>query len=862
MKINHLLLSGILATVMIGMVSAAPISKIQFIGCQRVEPETIESYLPIQVGDEYSQDAVNEALKSLNATGFFEEVNIEINGSILVVKVKEYPIIDKMSFEGNSKLPDKDLNNAINLKAREVLSPTKVKEIQQGMLEAYRKLGRYNAKVSPKIIKLDNNRVNLVFEIDEGVAAGIGKIIFIGNNRYSASDLRDILYTKEKKWYRFFVTDDVYDSERIGEDKVAITRFYRENGYPNARVVSANAELSSNKKEFNLTFVIDEGEVYKVRDVKVKSHIAKLPEKELIDDFYCKKGDVFNSTLIEADLGLVARKAGLKGFSAIKVESDIKQDSKTHTLDIIYNVTQGARVYISKIIIKGNSRTKDRVIRREILLEEGDSFNQVLANLSESHIRSLGFFKSVNIMVIPDPNSPDKCVLEVNVEEASTGEAMIAGSFSTGDGLGVDLTYNERNFLGSGKSLSVYLGSGKTRTGRSYKVHEDGREEKIHRKEKFRILNNVNVTVTDPHIFDKDIEGSVSAFRYQGSKWDAFSTKELGGSCGVSYDLSSRFTQSWEYTGINRKFNDVSEVASPFIKYQTMQKSGDTISATRVGKNNLSSIKHTISFGTQILTGLKGSFKTGLATTMAGAGGNARHFKNELFGTYLIPLSRKTSVTLSASTGLLSKLGNKSPHIIDSFSKGLDSFRGFDDCGVGPFYETTRAIVVDDLLGKKISSYKYRDYAGAKKYWKGTVELTFPIGLPEELQFRGFVFSDVGTLWDAPEKGQKFMKSYTMNSEEATKALTDRGISDAVLIKGFGVKKKDEIKNETIDVCDFDKSVFRHKILDSKKIRASIGLGIAFITPFGPMKFTYAFPIRKEKYDEPYRFLIGFSTTF
>ncbi|MDR3030772.1 MAG: outer membrane protein assembly factor BamA [Holosporales bacterium] len=864
MKINKLLLSGVIALVFINISLAEIISKIEFVGCQRVEPETIESYLPIQAGEEYTQDAVNEALKSLNATEFFEEVNIDIKGSTLIVKVKEYPIINKISFEGNSKLSDRDINNAVRLKPREVLSPSKVKEIQQGMLEAYRKMGRYNASVTPKVIKLDNNRVNLVFEINEGVAAGIGRIIFIGNNNYSANELRDVIYSKVKRWYRFFVTDDIYDSERLIEDKIALTKFYNENGYANAKVTSATAELSSDKKEFNLTFVIDEGDVYKVGDVKVKSHIAKLPDKELMDDFYCKKGDKFNSSLLEVDAGLVAKKAGLKGFSAIRVEPDVQQDQKTKTINITFSVTEGSKIYISKIMIKGNSRTRDRVIRREILLEEGDSYNQALANLSELKIRQLGFFKNVSVDMIPDLHSPDKCIIEVTVEETSTGEAMVAGSFSTGDGLGVDLTYNERNFLGTGKSLSVYLGSGKSRTGRSYKINEDGKAEKVHRKEKFKFFNNVSVTVSDPRIFDKDIEGSLSAFRYQTGKWDTFSAKELGGAIGVSYELSSKFSQSWEYTGINRKFADVADGASPFIKYQTMKKEGDTISLAKPGKNNLSSIKHTISYGTQFLTGMKGSFKTGLSTTAAGIGGDARHLKNEVWGSYLIPVSRKTSLTLSLSTGLLSNIGGKSPHVVDSYSKGLDSFRGFDDCGVGPFYETKRIAVIDNPLTgeKKVMPYTYRDYAGAKKYWKGTVELTFPIGLPEELQFRGFVFSDIGTLWDPPEKGKKFMKSYKIGSSEGDAAIKERKIQEKILLKGFGVENINDIKNETIDVCDFDKTVFKHKILDSKKMRASIGLGVSFVTPFGPMRFTYAFPIRKEKYDEPYRFLIGFSTTF
>lgn len=844
MKINKILLTIPFGVAIISAAFAENVSKIEYVGCKRIEPETISSYLPIQEGDEIDDNSINEALKSLNNTGFFEEVHMDIKGTTLVVTVKECPMINKISFEGNSKLADRDIEKAIQIKSRETLSPAKIKEIQQGLLEAYRKMGRYNASVNPKVIKLDNNRVNLVFEINEGDSAGIERIVFIGNKTVSSSELRDVVYSKVKRWYRFFVTDDIYDQERLQEDKVAIARYYHDNGYANARIISGVAELSSNKKGFVLTFAIDEGEQYKFGDVKVKSSISKLSDKDLSDDFYCKKGEKFSSTLLEVDNATIAKNAGKKGFSAVKVEPKIEKDDKNKTVNVVFNVTEGEKIYISKIVIKGNTRTRDHVIRREIAIEEGDAYNQALINMAEGNLRSLGFFKVVNVETIPDPNAPDKCIVQVNVEETPTGEAMVAASYSTQDSLGLDLTYNERNFFGTGKTLSVFLGSSKSRTGKSYVTDDQGKERKVSRKSKFRFLNSVTVTATDPHFMDKDLEGSISAHRYQSSKWDCFTTKELGASLGLSYNLSQKWTQSWDYSASSRKFEDVSNDASPLIKYQVMKKDSSApggVSDARGAKCGLSAIKHTISYGTQFLTGLKGSFRTGLSTSFAGLGGDARHMKNDLFSNYVMPISRKTTLKLGVSCGLLTKVGSKTPNIIDSYSMGLDSFRGFDDCGFGPFAETIRQSY--DSKGKR-HTYRCQDYIGAKKYWKGTAELSFPIGLPEELQFRGFVFSDIGTLWDAPEKGKKFLVDQNKTVEQ-----TD--------------KNKTKVENIT---CEFDKdprnAVISHKILDSKKVRASIGLGISFVTPFGPMKFTYAMPIRKEKYDEPFRFLIGFTTTF
>lgn len=816
------------------------ISKIEYVGCQRVDRETVESYLPLQVGNQYDSYMVNESLKSLYATGFYEDVKIEMNGNILVVNVKEYPIINKISFEGNSKISDRELNDVIKLKTREILSPSKVREIQQGLLETYRKMGRYNASVTPKIIKLENNRVNLVFEINEGNSAGIENIVFVGNENFSSSELRDVVSSKIKRWYRFFVNDDIYDNDRMNEDKTLLYRHYREHGFANVSILSSVAELSANKKGFVLTFTVDEGKIYKFDKIEVKSHIKKLDTKGLDGDFYCKKGDIYNIVLIDADLADLVKKVSNKGFASIKIFPEMKKNSKDRTVSLIYHVTEINKIYISKIVVKGNHRTRDHVIRREIPLHEGDALNDTLLANAENNIRGLGFFKSVNVETLPDSNSPDKCVVQVQVEEQSTGEVVVSGSYSTSDGFGLDLSYNERNFYGSGKSFGVSVGSGRTRCGRSYEILPDGSERRIARKSKFKFCNSVVVSAADPHLFDKDMEGSISIYRYTSSRFNGFSTKELGTTVGVSYDLTTKIQQGFDYTLSNRKFDDIDSDASPIIKYQTLKHDKDGIVRDgQPGKSNLSSIKHSINYTTSFLTGLKGSFRTGLNTTVAGVGGDAKHLKNELYGTYVMTVSKKSTLKFAASYGVLSKVGNKRPMIVDSFTLGLDSFRGFDDCGFGPMSETTRAVYSQSEQREKLSIRK--DYIGSSKYWKGTVEFKFPIGLPEELQFRGFVFTDFGTAWGAPEKGKKLFQEIKENGYKCISSTAEK---------------------RTIKGKPLDGRLINHEILDSKKIRSSIGFGVSFITPFGPMVFTYAIPVRKEKYDEQQRFLVGFSTTF
>lgn len=842
MKSKILLGSALLGLILACSASATKITAIKYVGCERIEQETISSYFPIQVGDECDDETINEALKTLKETNFFSDVRVKMSGSTIIVEVTESPIINKVSFEGNSKISDRDIKTAIKLGSHEVLSPAKVREIQQSLLAEYRKLGRYNASVNPKIIKLKDNRVNLVFEINEGVAAGISKIIFVGNNKISSSELRDIIYSKVKRWYRFFVTDDIYDADRMDEDKQAITKFYHEQGYINARVLSAVAELSTNKSSFVLTFTIDEGEQYSFDSVAVKSRVAKISDDGLSKDLLCRKGDMYRESFVEADSAGIARTLGKRGFSTIKVTPQISKNSTNKTVNVTFNINEGEKVYISKIVISGNTKTRDNIIRREIILEEGDAYNQSFVKMAENRLKDLGFFQKVDVQAIPDPNSPDKCILHVSVEEAPTAEAMASASYSTTSGLGVDLSYNEKNFFGTGKSLSVFLGSSRSISGKSRIINADGSKGTTSQKEKFRFLNNVQFSVSDPHIFDKDMEGSLSGHRYVTSIFDGFNVNEVGCGFGVDYVLGSHFSQGWSYTLDHRKFQNVDKRTSPIILSQIQRRDGNTLS-TQSDKNILSAISHTIRYSTYFIRGLRGSLSMSLTTTAAGMlGGDARHLKNEFVGTYVIPAFRRSSLSATFSMGILTKLGGREPNVVDSFILGMDSFRGFEYAGVGPLSSTVREVTTGTAPNQKIGHPSRRDFVGAKKYWKGTLEYTFPLGLPEELQFRGFVFTDFGTLWGVPNKTSKYLKT------EAGTVSDQAGLEHPKLSFPYF----DEANDKVVGL----------RIFDNKKVRQSVGFGVSFVTPFGPMKLTYAIPVRKGKYDETQRFIFGFSSSF
>jgi outer membrane protein insertion porin family len=470
--------------------------------------------------------------------------------------------------------------------------------------------------------------------------------------------------------------------------------------------------------------------------------------------------------------------------------------------------------------------------------------------LTERGIQNLGFFKKVDVQALPDPNSPDKCILQITVEEAPTAQAMAMASYSPLGGMGIDLSYGEENLYGTGKALNVFIGSSRERAGKGQKA-------------KFRFFNNVQVSLTDPHLLDKDIEGTVAVHRYVTSIRDGFSVKELGGSCGISYELSRNWMQSWEYEAASRKFTDIARGdartrTSPIIIAQVTEGADTTqLESRRDGKCGISSVKHTISYGKTFLTGIKGRFSASLSTSIAGLGGKAKHLKNELSCSYSIPISRKSAVTAALSYGMISRLGGKNPHIVDSFMLGAETFRGFDYAGMGPMSETTRYYDVKDANGKFQDKDGNpidrrptvgRDFIGGTRYWKGTIEYKFPLGMPEELQVRGFVFTDFGTVWRPASNGNKYWEDLTQNQI---------GIIDNH--NGANDQYKFNIAAEDKKGCKFDDRVVGHKLYDKRKIRMSGGIGIAFVTPFGPVKLTYAIPFKREKHDEQYRFLISFT---
>jgi outer membrane protein insertion porin family len=728
---------------------ANAISDIKILGNQRVESDTILSYIPVKPGDSIDALRFDQILRDLFATGYFKDVNITQEGRALVIKVEENPIINRVAYEGNSKLKDDVIQQEIKLRPREALSKTRIQEAQQRILEIYRRMGRFGAKVDPKIITLPENRVDLVFEINEGPVTYVRSVGFIGNKKFSSKKLEEQLITKRARWYRFFAVDDIYDPDRFMSDQQALRKFYYDNGYPDFRIISAVAELSIDQKDFVLTFTVDEGNAYTFGKMDVVSHLPSVNVDDLKKNIECHPGDMFSGRLIEKTVMLMTHTAGSKGFAFVAIEPKIEKNHDTKTVDVTFEVKEGPRVYIEKIIFVGNDRTRDEVIRREIPIHEGDAYNAAKIKEAERRLKDLGYFKTVTVE--PEQGTAaDQARLIVKVEEQSTGELGLAGGFSTLDGPLANIKIVERNFRGSGQVLHSDFTIAKKR-------------------------QDFNIGIVEPYFLDRNLSASANIFSTRSTRFSAFHQITKGFDVGLGYRLSDHWLQSWTYALRHDNVGHLSASASPIIRKQA-------------GNSLDSSITHSISYDRRNsrINPTSGYMVT-LSNTYSGLGGNVSYLKNDLGAAAYHPVTDEVTLGVRGGVGGIERMG-KTIRVIDSFMLGGDSLRGFEYGGVGP----RDSITADSL--------------GGTRYWSSTAELAFPIGLPNEFGVKGAVFTDVGSVW---RPGAKNDQTY-----------------------------------------------------DDKNIRTSAGFGVSWISPLGPIKLDYAFPLKRKKYDKTQRVLLGFSTRF
>ncbi|WP_032112247.1 outer membrane protein assembly factor BamA [Candidatus Paracaedibacter symbiosus] len=731
---------------------AETIRSIEITGNKRIESETVLSYIPLKAGSSYDQVTIDQALKDLYATGYFSDVQIKHHQGTIVVDIIENAIINKVAFEGNDKIKDDKLQEEVQLRPREVLSRTKIQAAQQRILDLYRRMGRYGATVEPKIIKLDENRVDLVFEINEGEVTYVRKVNFIGNKHIDSDKLEKILLTKRTRWYRFFAADDTYDPERFVADQHFLRQYYYDNGYPDFRIVSAVAELSVDQKDLYLTFTIEEGERYTFDKVTVKSDIKRLPPEALKGKINFSAGDWYSGRNIEKSMTDMTEAASAAGFAFAQVDPIIEKNREKKTVDITFEIKEGPRVYVERVEIRGNDRTKDAVIRREIRLHEGDAYNSVYVKRAEQNLNDLGYFKKVEIVTEPG-SAPDKAKIIIKVEEQPTGELGIAGGFSSLDRALGNVHFTERNLMGTGRSVSIDATIASRR-------------------------QDFDIGISDPYFLGYNLEGGANIFHTRSTRLSHFTQESTGTRLHVGYTLAENWYQTLSYGLRQDKLLDVPDIASLYLKQQA-------------GKYLDSSIAQALTYDRRnSRREPTAGYNVTLSNSYSGLGGNVNYLKNSLGASaYYTPIEEVT-INARATIGNVNRVSSKPVRLVDSIFLGNESFRGFSYGGLGP-----RDARTNDPLGGTL-------------YWVTSLEAMFPIGLPNEFGVKGAVFTDIGSVWKTAQN----MPGVSVN--------------------------------------------------DSKSARISVGVGIAWKSPLGPLRLDYAIPLKKQSFDQPERFLFGVSSRF
>lgn len=737
--------------------SGGTISRIDVRGTQRIEPDTVVSYLTVSPGDSFTAESLDGSLKALFATGLFADVQLGREGSVLVVQVAENPIVNRIAFEGNRRIDDTQLEAEISSKPRVVYTRTRVQSDVDRILEIYRRSGRFAARVEPQIIELEQNRVDLVFEIDEGPLTTVREITFVGNREFSQSRLKEEIQTQESAWYRFLSTSDTYDPDRVTFDRELLRRFYLKRGYADFRVVSAVAELTPDREAFFLTITVEEGDRYKFGTVDIDSSLRELDPEAVRGELTTHEGDWYNSEEVENSVNALTSAVGDLQYAFVDVRPRVRRNREEKTIDLTYEVKEGPRVFVERIDISGNMRTEDRVIRREMLLAEGDPFNTSAMRRSERRVRDLGFFEKVTVNTVQG-SAPDQTVVDVQVVEQSTGEISIGAGYSSTDGALADFAVRERNFLGKGQD--VRFG-----TSLSQRTQE------------------FDISFTEPYFLERDLSAGVDLFRTtrDNQSESSFDEKQTGFTLRLGYPLSPSLRQRVNYTLKEVDINDVDSDASRFIRDQE-------------GKYITSSVGQDLTYDKRDsrIDPTDGYFIT-LSNDLAGLGGDAEYLRNRLSGAVYFPVLEQVVLTVSGEAGITWGLGDEEVRINDRFFLGGQTLRGFDSAGVGP----------RDLTGGS------DDALGGTKFYRSTVELGFPLGLPEELGIQGHTFADAGSLWDADAEAQP--------GED-----------------------------------------FR----DENKLRVSVGAGVSWRSPVGPIRVDLAKAVKKQDYDETEVFRFSFGTRF
>jgi len=806
----------------IGFAQSAP-TRVDIEGNRRVEADTIRSYFRVGGSERLDSAKIDSALKALYATGLFQDVRITPGNGRILVTVVENPVINRVVFEGNKKAKDEQLSSEVQSKARGTFSRATVQSDVQRIIEVYQRSGRYDVRVEPKVIELPNGRVDLVYEINEGGKTGVEKIIFVGNKAFSDYRLKEVIKTGETNWLSFLKSNDIYDPDRIEVDRDLLRRFYLKSGYADVRIVSATGEFEPEKKGFIITFTIDEGEQYRFGAVNIQSLVSAVPPESLRYKLRVEAGKIYNADAIEKSVEDTSIEVARRGYPFAAVRPRGERNYETRTVNVTFVVEEGPHSYIERINIRGNTRTRDYVIRREFDIVEGDPYNRALVDRAERRIKNLGYFKTVKITNEPG-SAPDRIIINCDVEEQSTGEFSFAGGYSTSDGIIGEVSVGERNLMGRGQIAKASVQYGQYTRG-------------------------FNLSFVEPYFLDYRLAAGWDVFFKQstGSLYLSYLSKTIGGDIKFGVPITENVSTQLRYTvyqqtislpPLMQNCNNINPNSAAGT-YPTPDRQGSIIDpATGVlfasdpqqncyqdGEASLAVRKelaqgpvissapgYTLAYNTLDTNraphqGMLIEFKQDLA----GVGGDVRNLKSTIDARLYNEFFPDIVGVWRVQGGFATGWGGSELRMLDHFQAGPNLVRGFQPAGFGP-RDLTQVNAGYSLM--------QADALGGSLYWASSFEVQTPVPFaPKDFGMKLAFFADAGqlsryvgpTAWLPPEKG-------------AT--------------------------GETLFVGD------------QSIIRSSIGTGLIWDSPFGPLRFDFAYAMTRAFYDRTQVFRFGGGGSF
>ena len=764
---------------------AQTVNSIVVEGNRRVEAATIRSYFHGGPGGRLSAVEIDEGLKALYATGLFSDVKIRHAGGRLVVSVAENPVINKVAFEGNHKAKDAQIQAEIQSKARGTLSKPMVQADVQRIIEIYRRSGRFDVKVVPEIIRLPNNRVNLVFKITEGSKTGVKEINFVGAHAFSSSRLEDVIKTSVSNWFSFLQTTDIYDPDRVEADRDLLRRFYLKHGYADVRIVSATGIYDPKKKGFVVTFTIDEGPKYHVGTVDVVSNVHAIKPSLLRGEVKIGSGDTYNADLVQKSVEAMTIEAAKRGYAFATVHPRGDRNYKKRLINLVFVVDEGRRAYIERINIHGNNHTRDYVIRREFDIGEGDPYNRALIDRAERRLKNLDFFKTVKITTEPG-SAPDRVVVNVDVVEKPTGQFSVSGGYSTADGFIAEVSVAERNLGGRGQFAKASVTYGQN-------------------------VRGFGLSFVEPYLFGYRMAGGIDIYARQNlaNSYISYDTKTYGGKLRLGFQLTENLSFQPHYSLYRQEVSfdtnpqydncvDTTEAAAYRAGTSTTgvqpgnscYSDGEASLAVRSelaqGPVLVSLAGYTLAYNTldnnkSPTSGIFAQFKQ----DVAGLGGDVDFIRSTVEARNYYEVLPDVVSVLKLQGGHVAAWGGQQLRMLDHFFMGPNLVRGFEPAGIGP---------------RDLTSGTTNDALGGSLYWGASLEFQTPLYfLPKEIGMKFATFADAGSLW-----GYKGTTSWDQTGETLQVGLDS--ISD---------------------------------------IRSSVGVGIIWDSPLGPLRFDLAYPLSK-----------------